>query len=132
MNGEAILEVLGQIRDESRETNVRLESLEGRVEETNTRLRSLEGRFEELNGRVEFFERRTTQALAHLSDGLDASLKQQIESEMRLSSEVISLANVTREVRDFLVRKLDDHAMVRNHEERTRSLENRIADRSSE
>jgi chromosome segregation ATPase len=121
-----IITVLREIRDESKQTNLRLESLEGRVEQTNLRLESLEGR-------VEFLEKRLSHGLegikTTLVESIDLLTKQQTESELRLASEVVSLADVTREVRDLLSGRLDDHRMVLEHEERLKSIENRIAGR---
>jgi chromosome segregation ATPase len=143
MNGDEILAVLRQIHGEARQTNQRLESLEGRVEQTNQRLESLEGRVEQTNqrlesleGRVEFFEKRATRQFEIVSERIeehvqriDTLTRRQTDSELRLASEVLSLADVTREVRDLLSSKLDDHQTVIDHEERLRSLENQIADR---
>lgn len=114
MDGE-ILEVLKEIRDEAKQTNVRLASLEGRVE---------------------FLEKRTTKSFESLNASLDSHVerlevltRQQAESEIRLATEVLSLADVTRDVRDLLSRKLDDHHMVLKHEEQIKSLEIRVGDR---
>ncbi len=156
MNGDEILEVLKQIRDEAKQTNTRLESLEGRVNQTNTQLESLEGRVDQTNtqleslggrvdltntrlesvdGRLEFLEKRTSEGFRQLTERLDthvekidALTRRQADSELRLASEVLSLADVTREVRDLLAKKLDDHNLVVDHEQRLRSLEDRIAD----
>jgi len=121
-----VITVLREIRDESKQTNLRLESLEGRVEQTNLRLESLEGRFE-------FLEKRLSHGLegikTTLVESIDLLTRQQTESELRLASEVVSLADVTREVRDLLSGRLDDHRMVLEHEERLKSIENRIAGR---
>ena len=121
-----IITVLREIRDESKQTNLRLESLEGRVEQTNLRLESLEGR-------AEFLEKRLSHGLegikTTLVESIDLLTKQQTESELRLASEVVSLADVTREVRDLLSGRLDDHRMVLEHEDRLKSIESRIADR---
>ncbi len=114
MNGE-VLEVLKEIRDEAKQTNVRLE-------QTNIRLASLEGR-------VDFLEKRTSSGFANLSERLEALARQQAESEIRLATEVVSLADVTRDVRDLFARKLDDHHMVLNHEERLRTIESHLESR---
>ena len=149
-----IITVLREIRDESKQTNLRLESLEGRIEQTNRGLESLEGRVEQTNlgleslegrveqtnlrlesleGRVEFLEKRLSHGLEDINttlvESIDLLTKQQTESELRLASEVVSLADVTREVRDLLSGRLDDHRMVLEHEERLKSIENRLADR---
>jgi hypothetical protein len=107
-----IISVLREIRDESKQTNLRLESLEGRAEFLEKRLsHGLEGI-------------KTT-----LVESIDLLTKQQTEGELRLASEVVSLADVTRDVRDLLSGRLDDHRMVLEHEERLKSIENRIAGR---
>ncbi|HVT02659.1 MAG TPA: hypothetical protein VHL58_04700 [Thermoanaerobaculia bacterium] len=129
---DEMLEVLKEIRDEAKQTNHRLESLEGRVETTNSRLESLEGR-------VQFVEKRLSAGFEGLTGRLDSYVerldiitRRQTDSELRLASEVLSLADVTREVRDLLSNKLDDHQQVTEHEHRIRALEDRIADRTSE
>lgn len=169
---DEFLEILRQIRDEAKETNSRLESLEGRVDTTNSKLESLEGRvettnsrleslegrvettnsrlesldgrvettnsrLESLDGRVQFLERTMSNGFNELTGRLDVHVerldlltRRQTDSELRLASEVLSLADVTREVRDLLSQKLDDHQKVSEHEERIRALEDRIADRS--
>ena len=128
MDGEAILEVLREIRDEARQTNHRLASLEGRVDQTNQRLASLEGR-------VGFLEQRTAKGFEDLNghlaahvERIEALTRRQTDSELRLATEVLSLADVTRQVRDLISKKLDDHARVTDHEERIRAIEHRIAD----
>jgi peptidoglycan hydrolase CwlO-like protein len=95
VNGDEVLSVLRQIRDEAKQTNARLESLDGRVETTNARLESLEGRvettnarLESLEGRIEFLEHRVSSGFAEL--------------EMRLATEIVGLAKVTRELRDVV------------------------------
>ncbi|HUO84935.1 MAG TPA: hypothetical protein VM534_07470 [Thermoanaerobaculia bacterium] len=122
MNGDEVLDVLKEIRDEARLTNGRLESMDGRLE-------SMEGRFE-------FLEKRVTRGFEELGGRIDQHAEKiellgrnQIEAEFRLASEVLSLADVTRDVRDLISRKLDDHHLVVNHEERIRTLEDQIADR---
>lgn len=128
MDGDEILDVLKQIRDESHQTNQKLESLDGRVELTNQRLESLDGR-------VEFLEKgfdSATEQIGQLAQRLEALTRRQTDSEIRLVSEVLSLADVTREVRDLLSTKLDDHQAVLQHEERLKALETQIADRPPE
>src|SRR5258708_5760064 len=110
-----IITILREIRDESKQTNLRLESMEGRVE---------------------FLDKRLSHGLesikTSLVESIDVLTKQQTESELRLAFGVLSLADVTREVRDLLFGRLDDHRMVLEHEERLKSIENRIADRCTE
>jgi hypothetical protein len=95
---DQVVEILKEIRDEAKQTNVRLD-------QTNTRLASVEER-------LEFLGRRQT------------------ESEIHLVTEIISLADVTRQVRDLLIKRHDDHVAVLDHETRIRSLESRIGDHS--
>lgn len=86
--------------------------------------------------KVADLKKRLSKGLGDVNEKLDAHAERlelltrsQTESELRLASEVLSLADVTREVRDLISRKLDDHKMVLEHEDRLRSLEDRIADR---
>ncbi len=111
MNGDEILDVLKQIRDEARQTNTQLVSLEGRVK---------------------FVEKRLSKGFEELSGRIDSLGQRQAEGEAHLSYEILSLADVTRQVRDLFATKLDDHRMVVDHEERIRSIESRIADRPTE
>jgi len=94
------LRVLEEIRDEVRGTNARLASLDGRVER-------IEGHTSALGERLDAYGRRQT------------------ESELRLSTEVLALADVTRQVRDLLATRLDDHDSVVDHERRLAALEDR-------
>jgi chromosome segregation ATPase len=136
---EEILDVLKQIRDEAKGTNQRLESLESRVDVTNQRLQSVESRLQfvekgfadavrDFSGRMGKFEER----LNAIVDRLDQLWRRQSDSELRLATEVLSLSNVTREVRDLLATRLDDHATVAAHEDRLRKLEDTIADRDND
>jgi len=126
MNGDEILGVLREIRDEAKQTNARLESLEGRVGQTNARLESLEGRvdqtnarLESLDGRVDFLERRLTKGFAEMNESLNALARTQADAEMRVATEVVALAKVTREVRDVIGGKITDH------EKRLKAIEKR-------
>lgn len=82
-----------------------------------------------MEGRVEFLDKRLSHGLEGLKTTLVESIDLLTKRELRLASEVVSLADVTREVRDLLSGRLDDHRMVLEHEERLKSIENRIADR---
>lgn len=45
--------------------------------------------------------------------------------EIRLSTELVSVADLIRELRDAVVSKLEDHEMVIGHEHRIRALESK-------
>ena len=116
MNGDEILGVLREIRDEAKQTNARLD-------QTNTRLESLEGR-------VDFLERRVSKGLEDVRGTLDANAEQlrglaraQADAELRVASELVSVAGVIREVRDLIVAKIN------NHEKRIKTLEKRNGSR---
>jgi len=89
MNGDDVLGVLKEIRDEAKQTNARLDQTNARLDQTNARLESLDGR-------VDFLERRVSKGFSELAN-------KQAEVEMRLATEIVSLAAVTREVRDLLI-----------------------------
>lgn len=128
-DGDTQLRVLEQIRDEVRGTNARLESVDHRLQATNDRLESLESRVEESNRHLESLDRRVERVEGHtvaLGDRLDAYGRRQTESEPRLSTEVLALADVTRQVRDLLSQRLDDHDSVVDHERRLAEIEKRL------
>lgn len=140
---EQILEVLQDIRSEAKLTNERLESLEAT---TNAHFESLEGGLERIDGRLQLFEGRFDFLEKRVSAGFEnvaATFKEhseriddlhlrQITAEVRLQSEIMSVGDVMREIRDLLATKLEDHDMVRNHEDRIRVLEDRVADKDEE
>jgi chromosome segregation ATPase len=110
-----------------------------RLDHTNARLDQVSPRLESLESRVDFLEKSVSRGFDEMSSNLgqyverlDALTRRQTDSELRLATEVLSLADVTREVRDLLSQKLDDHHAVVEHEQPIRALENKIADRSSE
>jgi len=96
---DQVVEILKEIRDEAKQTNVQLESLERRLEQTNTRLESVDGR-------LDFLERRVSTGLAALTSRLDGHVEridglthQMTENRLLRATQVISLADVTRDVR---------------------------------
>ena len=101
---EEVIAVLKEIRDEARQTNSKLDQV-------NVRLDSIDGR-------LDFMDRRMTKGFERLS-------KQFGEVETRLVPQMVSAAGLMREVCDFLEVKLDDHAMVIDHEYRIKALERR-------
>lgn len=110
MDGDAVLEVLKEIRDEAKQTNARLD-------QTNLRLESLEGR-------MEFLERRVTAGFDKLTEEIDSVWRRQLESETRLATEVLSLASVTRDVKDLLL-----DANISELKARVATLEQQLASR---
>ena len=120
---EEVVTILREIRDEARQTNVkldqvntRLDSIDGRLESMDGRLDQMNGRLESIDGRVDFMDRRMTKGFERLS-------RQFGEVETRLVPQMVSAAGSMREVRDMLEVKLDDHAMVIDHEHRIKALE---------
>jgi SMC interacting uncharacterized protein involved in chromosome segregation len=114
MDGE-ILQVLKEIRDETRGTNARLDQTNARLEALESRTEFLERRvtaaFEKLSGEVNALGQRIT-------DEVGATNRRVTESELRLSTAVTDLAAVTRQVHDILVR-----ADLRSLSERVTALE---------
>jgi chromosome segregation ATPase len=108
-----------------------LASLDDETKQTNVQLASLEGR-------VEFLEKRTSKGfeklgeqLADHHEKLELLERQRVESESRLSIEVTSLATTIDRFREEIVAKLQDHAMVLDHEKRIRVLETNVNDRGT-
>ena len=69
--------------------------------------------------------KQTNARLDDLNESVKSLGRRQVESELRLSTEVLSLADVTREVRDLLARKHDDHDLVLDLVKRVEILESR-------
>jgi hypothetical protein len=105
MNGDEVLTVLREIRDEAKQTNARLASLEGRTE---------------------FLERRVTAGFDKVAGQIDSVWHRLMESETRLATEVVSLASVTHQVKDLLV-----DANLAELKARVASLEEQLSHRDN-
>jgi hypothetical protein len=68
-----------------------------RLEQTIARLKSLDERFD-------FLERSASKGLADVKESLNNLATSQDKFEMRVATELVSLADVTRQVRDLLER----------------------------
>jgi hypothetical protein len=106
---ELTIELLKSIRDEVRETNVRVDRLRdeltGELRSTNARLDALR---EETGARFERLEHR------------------QVETEVRLATELVAVAGAVREVRDLLREDRAVRQKVEDHERRIAAIEARI------
>lgn len=89
------LDVLKQIRDEVRTTNVRVDKLEA----------ALSQRIDATNERLDRLEHRVT------------------ESEIRLATELTAVANAVRQLQDVFVSSLNVKKQVDDHERRIAQLE---------
>jgi hypothetical protein len=104
-------QILIEIRDEIRATRVDLSS---RIDQTNGRLDQMNGRIDQTNERLDLTNGR-----------LEQVAKRQVEAEIRLSTEVVALTGVVRELRDTLLEDRHLRQTVDNHEQRLRQLESR-------
>ena len=95
---ETTVELLKQIRDESRKTNERIESLESTL---GKRIES-----------VEF--------------GLERIECRQTESEVRIATELVAVAHAVDKVRDLLAARNEIGDKVVDHEKRISDLERRL------
>ena len=86
-----------------------LKSIRDEVRGTNTRVDDLGVRLDETNARLGSLERR------------------QLESDVRLSTEVVTLVGVVREVRDAIRDDRVSRVRVEDHERRIVALEKRQA-----
>jgi archaellum component FlaC len=102
-----MLEVLKQIRDEVRKTNQRLDQTNERLDQTNVELRGTKDEVHGLGERADSLERR------------------QLETETRLATEIVAVAQAVREVKDLLAQRLDLNDKVQDHEKRIVVLEHR-------
>jgi chromosome segregation ATPase len=91
-------QILIEIRDEIRSTNQRLDATNGRLDSTNERLDST-------NHRLERLERR------------------QVETEIRISTQLTEVAGAIRELTDVIVEDRELRNTVADHERRLVALE---------
>lgn len=96
------VKILEQIRDEIRGTR---QSLSARIDTTNERLDGTNRRVDGLAQQIERVEKR------------------QIESEVRLSTELTAVVGAVNGVRDLLRERLDQRDRLDDHERRLRVLE---------
>src|ERR1051325_8763070 len=95
-------QVLIEIRDEIAATRV---DLSERIDQTNGRLDQTNERLDQTNTRLDRLERR------------------HVDAEIRLSTEVVGLTDVVRDLRDTLLEDRQLRKTVDNHEQRIRALE---------
>jgi chromosome segregation ATPase len=120
---EEVITVLKEIRDEAKQTNARLDQTNARLDQTNARLDQTNARLGSLEGRFEFLEHR-------VSKGFERVERKFGELETQLVPEIVSTAGVIRQIRDLLEHKLDDHAMLIDHERRIQTIEGRDVPRN--
>jgi hypothetical protein len=92
---DVTIEILKGIRDEVRGTNVRLDAINA----------DLSGRIDATNERLDRVERR------------------QVESEVRITTELVALGGTLREMRDAFLEDRALRAQVADHERRIQSIE---------
>ena len=97
-NASPVLSVLREIREEIRETNVRL----------TTQTVRLDGRIDTQTERID-----------RLTDVMH-------EGHVRLATEMVAVAQAVGEVRDLLRDRLDDRHRIDDHERRLRHLEHKV------
>jgi chromosome segregation ATPase len=98
-----MIKILEQIRDELKTTRTELSS---RLDETRTELSS---RLDETNSRLNHLERR------------------QVETEVRLATELVSVATAIGDLKKVMVEDRKLRAQVSDHESRIKSLERKKA-----
>jgi hypothetical protein len=103
----AIVEVLKEIRDEARKTNVRLDQTVERLDVTVDRLDQ------------------TVERLDQTVDRLGRVEKRQVEMEIRLATELPSVVGAIHELRDVMLEDRTLRSDVADHEMRIRRLEGR-------
>ena len=101
------VEILKQIRDEVRQTNVKLGGVSERLDGVSERLDGVSERLDGVSARVERVEKRQT------------------ESEIRLATEIVAVVGAVNAVRDAILEERALRGQVADHETRLRSLERR-------
>ncbi|MBI2897335.1 MAG: hypothetical protein HYY06_27505 [Deltaproteobacteria bacterium] len=110
MDGEMMVAILREIRDEIRNTRG---DLSKRIDETNARLEQTNARLEQTNARLE--------------DVRDELGRRIVESEMRTASAITDLAGAVHSVRDLLRDRLDLRDRVDRCEHEIEIIKQRLA-----
>jgi chromosome segregation ATPase len=111
--------ILKEIRDEVRNTHGRLDHLTGRVGQLSGRMDQMTDRMEQMNGRID----QMTDRMDHMTGRLDRVERRQVESEIRLATELIAVTAAVHEVRDELRHDRAWRARVDDHERRLLAIE---------
>jgi methyl-accepting chemotaxis protein len=138
VNGE-VLEVLRQIREETKGTNARLDQTNarldqtvgrldqtvgrldqtvGRLDQTISRLDSVDARLQLVEGKVDFLSRSMIKGFADVRETLDDHAEQ-------IQRLVAGQTEAMNSLRDVIAAKFDDRALLLNHEQRIQALEQR-------
>jgi chromosome segregation ATPase len=100
-------QVLIEIRDEMRMTRGEIRNTNQRLDTTIERVDAISERLDGTNARLDRLERR------------------QVESEVRITTELIAVAGAIREMKDVFLEDRRLAAQVGDHERRIQALENR-------
>jgi hypothetical protein len=101
------IEILKQIRDEVRQTNIRLGGVSERLDGVAERLDGVSERLDGVSERVERVEKRQT------------------ESEIHLATEIVAVVGAVSSLRDAILEDRQLRGQLADHESRLRMLERR-------
>ena len=107
-SNELTIAVLREIRDSVREVRAGVDQTNALIDQTNARLEQTNDRIDQTNVRLDRLERR------------------QVESETRIATELIEVANAVRNVKELLERQAADRGKLDDHERRITALEARV------
>ena len=105
------------------QNNARLDHYNARLDENTARLDENTARLDSVERRVDSLEQRVDAGFKECDTRWHLTTRQIAESEMRVSTEIVGLASITNEIRGLLRTKLEDHAMLLDHEHRIKALE---------
>ena len=98
------IEILKSIHSEIRATNARADGTNARLDDLAARVDGTNARLDEVAGRLE---------------------RRQVETEIRLATEIVGVAGAVREIRDLLKDDLSMRREVRDLQQRVGALETR-------
>src|SRR5512139_1202970 len=108
------IEVLKEIRNEVRATNQRLDQTIGQLGRTNERLDQTVERLDQ-----------TVERLDQTVERLDRLERRQVETEVRLATELTSVVGAIRDLKDAVLADRDLRRDIADHESRIRRLESK-------
>lgn len=128
-SNELTIAVLREIRDSVREVRAGVDQTNARIDQTNARLDQTINRLDQTNARLDQTINRVDQTNDRLDQTivrLDRLERRQVESETRIATELIEVANAVRNVKELLERQAADRGKLDDHERRITALEARV------
>jgi chromosome segregation ATPase len=103
-----------------------VKALNGRINTTNERINTTNERLDTTNERVDKVETGLSELRDEVRTGFAALREQQVQTEIRLASELVAVVGAVRDVGDLLRADRDERKRIDALEERVGRLERKV------